>query len=52
MFSIALQDSIVLINWFLVEVLKCYFNESANNIPEDIRAVIYSIRNMDVEKYF
>ena len=52
MFSIALHDSCVLTKWFLIEVLKCHFNESADNISEDIRAVVYSIRNMDVEKYF
>ena len=52
MFSIALQDPFVLRKWFLIEVLKCHFNESADNIPEDIRAVVYSVRNMDVEKYY
>ena len=52
MFSIALHDPFVLRKWFLIEVLKCHFNESADNIPEDKRAVVYSIRNMDVEKYY
>ena len=52
MFSIARQDPFVLKKWFLIEVLKCHFNESADNIPEDIRAAVYSIRNMDVEKYY
>jgi len=46
------MDLGVLRKWFLIEVLKCYFNESADNISEDIRAVVYSIRNMDIEKYF
>jgi hypothetical protein len=52
MFSIALSDSNILRKWFLIEVLKCYFNESADNIPEDIGAAVHSISNMDVEKYF
>jgi len=52
MFSIALQDSWFFRKWFLIKVLKCYFNESADNISEDIRVVVYSIRYMDVEKYF
>ena len=45
-------NSFVLRKWFLIEVLKCHFNESADNIPQDIRAVVYSIRNMDVEKFY
>ena len=50
MFSIGLQDPFVLRKWFLIEVLKCHFNESANNISKDIRAVVYS--DIDVEKYY
>jgi len=46
------MDSGVLQKWFLTEVLKCYFNESTDNTPEDIRVAVYSIRNMNVEKYF
>ena len=46
------QDSGVLRKWFLIEVLKCCFNESADNNPKDKRAAVYFMRNMDVEKYF
>ena len=52
MFSIALQDADVLRNWFIIKVLKYYFNDSINKIPKNIRAVVYSIRNIDVEKYY
>ena len=52
MFSIALQDLCIFRKWFLIEVLKFHFNESADNISEDIIAVVYSIINMDVKKYF
>ena len=52
MFSIALQDADVLRNWFIIKVLKYYFNDSINKIPKNIRAVVYSIRNMYVEKHF
>ena len=52
MFSIALQDADVLRKWFIIKVLKYYFNDSINKIPKNIRAVVYSIRNMDVEKHF
>jgi len=52
MFSIALQDADVLRKWFIIKVLKYYFNDSINKIPKNIRAVVYYIRNMDVEKHF
>ncbi|CAL4886813.1 unnamed protein product [Urochloa decumbens] len=37
--------------WFLIEVLKCKMNECAENIPEEIRAAVHSIRNTYVEKF-
>ncbi|RCV32700.1 hypothetical protein SETIT_7G024200v2 [Setaria italica] len=44
-------DSRLLRKWLLIEVLKSNFNESADNIPEDVRVTVCSIRNTYVEKY-
>jgi len=39
-FLIAQEDLGVLRKRFLIEVLKCKFNESALDIPKDIRVVV------------
>nr|TKW21673.1 hypothetical protein SEVIR_4G135600v2 [Setaria viridis] len=43
--------NILLRKWLLIEVLKCNFNESAYNIPEDVRVANCIIRATDVKKY-
>ncbi|CAL4969185.1 unnamed protein product [Urochloa decumbens] len=44
-------DPRILRKWLLIDILKCKFNESAHNIPDDVRAVVHYIRNTYVERY-
>ncbi|CAN6276571.1 unnamed protein product [Urochloa humidicola] len=43
-------DSRLMRKWLMIEVLKCQFNESQHNIPEEIRDAVHSIKNTYVEK--
>ncbi|CAL4916489.1 unnamed protein product [Urochloa decumbens] len=44
-------DPRILRKWLLIDVLKCKSNESAHNIPDDVRAAVHYIRNTYVERY-